>query len=148
VKPLVTAFFDEATFTVSYVVRDPSAKSAAIIDSVLDYDPKSGRTSTESADRIVEHVRADNLTVDWILETHVHADHLSAGAYLKAKLGGRLAIGDHVGAVQATFKKIFNIEPEFRTDGSQFDHLFRDGEGFTIGALRARALYTPGHTPA
>lgn len=147
-NPLVTAFFDEATFTVSYVVGDPSGKSAAIIDSVLDYDPKSGRTSTGSADRIVEHVRAEDLTIDWILETHVHADHLSAGAYLKAKLGGRLAIGDHVGAVQTTFKKIFNIEPEFRTDGSQFDRLFRDGEGFAIGALRARALYTPGHTPA
>ena len=128
--------------------RDPSGQSAAIIDSVLDYDPKSGRTSTVSADRIVDHVRAENLTIDWILETHVHADHLSAGAYLKSKLGGRLAIGDHVGAVQATFKKIFNIEPEFRTDGSQFDRLFRDGEGFAIGALHARALYTPGHTPA
>ena len=147
-KPLVTAFFDEATFTVSYVVRDPSGKGAAIIDSVLDYDPKSGRTSTESADRIVEHVHGQGLQIEWILETHVHADHLSAGAYLKSKLGGRLAIGDHVGAVQATFKKIFNIEPEFRTDGSQFDHLFRDGEGFAIGALHGRALYTPGHTPA
>ena len=147
-KPQVTAFFDETTFTVSYVVREPAGPGVAIIDSVLDYDPKSGRTSTESADRIVEHVRAENLTVDWILETHVHADHLSAGAYLKAKLGGRLAIGDHVGAVQATFKKIFNIEPEFRTDGSQFDRLFRDGEGFAIGALHGRALYTPGHTPA
>ena len=147
-KPEVTAFFDEATFTVSYVVREPAGPSAAIIDSVLDYDPKSGRTGTASADRIVDHVRAEKLTVDWILETHVHADHLSAGAYLKSKLGGSLAIGDHVGAVQATFKKIFNIEPEFRTDGSQFDRLFRDGEGFAIGALRARALYTPGHTPA
>jgi glyoxylase-like metal-dependent hydrolase (beta-lactamase superfamily II) len=148
VKPQVTAFFDEATFTVSYVVREPAGPSAAIIDSVLDYDPKSGRTSTISADRIVDHVRAEKLTVDWILETHVHADHLSAGAYLQSKLGGRLAIGDHVGAVQATFKKIFNAEPEFRTDGSQFDRLFRDGEGFAIGALHGRALYTPGHTPA
>jgi glyoxylase-like metal-dependent hydrolase (beta-lactamase superfamily II) len=148
VKPLVTAFFDEATFTVSYVVKDPSSKSAAVIDSVLDYDPKSGRTSTESADRIVEHVRGQDLRIEWILETHVHADHLSAGAYLKSRLGARLAIGDHVGAVQATFKRIFNIEPEFRTDGSQFDHLFRDGEGFAIGALHGRALYTPGHTPA
>lgn len=147
-KPLVTAFFDEATFTVSYVVREPAGPRAAIIDSVLDYDPKSGRTGTVSADRVVDHVRAENLTVDWILETHVHADHLSAAAYLKAKLGGRLAIGDHVGAVQATFKEIFNIEPEFRTDGSQFDRLFRDGEGFAIGALHGRALFTPGHTPA
>ena len=147
-KPEVTAFFDEATFTVSYVVREPAGPSVAIIDSVLDYDPKSGRTGTASADRIVDHVRTEKLTVDWILETHVHADHLSAGAYLKSKLGGSLAIGDHVGAVQATFKKIFNIEPEFRTDGSQFDRLFRDGEGFAIGALRGRALYTPGHTPA
>jgi glyoxylase-like metal-dependent hydrolase (beta-lactamase superfamily II) len=148
VKPLVTAFFDEATFTVSYVVRDPSSPSAAIIDSVLDYDPKSGRTGTDSADRIADHIRAEKSQVEWILETHVHADHLSAGAYLKSKLGGRLAIGDHVGAVQSAFKKIFNIEPDFRTDGSQFDHLFRDGEGFAIGALHARALYTPGHTPA
>jgi len=148
VKPLVTAFFDEATYTVSYVVREPSGPSAAVIDSVLDYDPKAGRTTTESADRIVEYVRAEKLSVQWILETHVHADHLSAGAYLKSKLGGRLAIGDHVGAVQAAFKKIFNLEPEFRTDGSQFDHLFRDGEGFAIGALHGRALYTPGHTPA
>ena len=147
-KPLVTAFFDEATFTVSYVVREPTGPSAAIIDSVLDYDPKSGRTSTESADRIVEHVGGQDLRIEWILETHVHADHLSAGAHLKSKLGGRLAIGDHVGAVQATFKKIFNIGPDFRTDGSQFDHLFRDGEGFAIGALHGRALYTPGHTPA
>ena len=147
-NPQVTAFFDEATFTVSYVVHDPVGHGAAIIDSVLDYDPKSGRTSTESADRIVEHVHAGKMNVEWILETHVHADHLSAGAYLKSKLGGRMAIGDHVGVVQAAFKKIFNAESAFRTDGSQFDHLFRDGEGFAIGTLHARALYTPGHTPA
>ena len=147
-KPLVTAFFDEATFTVSYVVKDPASASAAIIDSVLDYDPKSGRTSTQSADRVLAHIRTEGLKVEWILETHVHADHLSAGAYLKSKLGGRIGIGDHVGTVQAAFKKIFNIEPEFRADGSQFDHLFRDGEGFAIGGLHARALYTPGHTPA
>jgi glyoxylase-like metal-dependent hydrolase (beta-lactamase superfamily II) len=148
VKPQVTAFFDEATFTVSYVVSDPAGRSAAIIDSVLDYDPKSGRTSTESADRIVAHIHAHKFNVAWVLETHVHADHLSAGAYLKSKLGGRMAIGDHVAVVQATFKTIFNAEPAFRTDGSQFDQLFRDGEGFAIGALHARALYTPGHTPA
>jgi len=148
VNPQVTAFFDEATFTVSYVVSDPAGRSAAIIDSVLDYDPKSGRTSTESADRIVAHIHDHKLNLAWILETHLHADHLSAGAYLKAKLGGRMAIGDHVGVVQATFKNIFNAESGFRTDGSQFDHLFRDGEGFAIGALHARALYTPGHTPA
>jgi glyoxylase-like metal-dependent hydrolase (beta-lactamase superfamily II) len=148
VKPLVTAFFDEATFTVSYLVKDPAGSSAAIIDSVLDYDPKSGRTSTQSADRVLAHIRTEGLKVEWILETHVHADHLSAGAYLKSKLGGRIGIGDHVGTVQAAFKKIFNSEPEFRADGSQFDHLFRDGEGFAIGGLHARALYTPGHTPA
>ena len=147
-NPQVTAFFDEATYTVSYVVSSPGSNSAAIIDSVLDYDPKSGRTSTESADRIVAHLQAHGLRAEWILETHVHADHLSAGAYLKSKLGGQLAIGDHVGAVQSAFKRIFNTEPEFRTDGSQFDHLFRDGEGFSIGPLRARVLYTPGHTPA
>jgi glyoxylase-like metal-dependent hydrolase (beta-lactamase superfamily II) len=148
VNPQVTAFFDEATFTVSYVVRDPASQGAAIIDSVLDYDPKSGRATTESADRIIAHLQTHRLKAEWILETHVHADHLSAGAYLQSKLGGRLAIGDHVGAVQAVFKRIFNLEPEFRTDGSQFDHLFRDGEGFSIGRLHARVLYTPGHTPA
>lgn len=146
-NPEVTAFFDEATFTVSYVVSDPAGR-AAIVDSVLDFDPKSGRTTTDSADRIIGHVRRRGLAVDWILETHVHADHLSAGAYLKSQLGGRLAIGDRVGLVQATFKKIFNAEPAFRTDGSQFDHLFRDGEGFSIGRLQSRAIYTPGHTPA
>jgi glyoxylase-like metal-dependent hydrolase (beta-lactamase superfamily II) len=148
VKPQVTAFFDEATFTVSYVVCGSGSDRAAIIDSVLDYDPKSGRTTTDSADRIVAYLQTHGLKAEWILETHVHADHLSAGAYLKSKLGGRLAIGDHVGAVQSAFKKIFNTEPEFRADGSQFDHLFRDGEGFAIGNLHARVLYTPGHTPA
>jgi glyoxylase-like metal-dependent hydrolase (beta-lactamase superfamily II) len=148
VNPDVTAFFDEATYTVSYLLRDPGGRGAAVVDPVLDYDPGSGRTNTRSADRIAGHVRANDLTVEWILETHVHADHLSAGAYLKSRLGGRVGIGEHVGAVQATFKKVFNTEPGFRADGSQFDRLFKDGESFAIGGLQARVLHTPGHTPA
>ena len=147
-KPEVTAFFDEATFTVSYVVRDPASKSCAIIDSVLDYDPKSGRTDTASADRIVEFVRKDSLTVEWLLETHAHADHLSAAPYLKEKLGGTTAIGAHITEVQDVFAKLFNVEKGFQTDGRQFEHLFQDGEEFKIGALPVRAMHTPGHTPA
>jgi len=147
-NPDVTAFFDEATFTVSYVVAEPGGGRCAIVDSVLDYDPKSGRTSTASADAIVEHVRSRGLTVDWILETHAHADHLTAAPYLQGKLGGRVAIGAHISDVQAIFGKVFNAEPEFRTDGSQFDVLLRDGDTVSIGALDARVMHTPGHTPA
>ena len=147
-RPDVKAFFDEATNTASYVVRDPGSKHCAVIDPVLDFDPKSGRTATASADAIVAFVRAGDLTVDWILETHVHADHLSAAPYLQENLGGRTAIGEHVTDVQKIFKSIFNAEPAFRATGDQFDHLFTDGEDFGIGGLAARVMHTPGHTPA
>jgi glyoxylase-like metal-dependent hydrolase (beta-lactamase superfamily II) len=146
--PEVEAFFDETTFTVSYVVKDPASQHCAIIDPVLDYDPAAGRTRHASADRIVEFVRSRQLQADWLLETHVHADHLSAASYLKEQLGGRVAIGEQVKIVQGIFKKLFNVESEFATDGSQFDHLFTDEETFSIGELQGRALHTPGHTPA
>jgi glyoxylase-like metal-dependent hydrolase (beta-lactamase superfamily II) len=145
-KTNVHAFFDPATWTVTYVVHDGMA--AAIIDSVLDYDPKSGRTSTASADKVIDFVRGNALRVDWILETHAHADHLSAAPYLRKHVGGRIAIGGEIRRVQEVFKKIFHLEPEFRLDGSQFDHLFSDGERFRIGALEAEAQHVPGHTPA
>ena len=147
-NPVVKAFFDPDTFTVSYVVSDPATAKAAIIDSVLDYDAKSGRTRRTSADALIAYVREEGLDVDWILETHVHADHLSAAPYLKEKLGGRLAIGSNIRVVQDVFGKVFNAGSEFQRDGSQFDHLFEDGERFMIGSLEARALHTPGHTPA
>ena len=147
-KPGVTAFFDEATFTVSYVVQEPEGKHCAIIDSVLDFDPKSGRTSKDSADKVIAFVREHGLTVDWILETHAHADHLTAAPYLKSELGGQVGIGAHITDVQATFKKVFNANGAFATDGSQFDHLFVDGESFQIGAMTAEVIHTPGHTPA
>ena len=147
-KPGVTAFFDEATFTVSYVVQEPEGKHCAIIDSVLDFDPKSGRTSKESADKVIAFVREHGLTVDWILETHAHADHLTAAPYLKSALGGRVGIGAHITDVQTTFKTVFNANGEFATDGSQFDRLFQDGDSFRIGAMTATVLHTPGHTPA
>ena len=147
-NPTVTALFDEATNTVTYIVADPATAKAAIVDCVLDFNPKSARTSTRSADRLIEAVRRQDLEVEWVLETHVHADHLSAAPYIKEKLGGRIGIGAQVRAVQAIFKRIFNPEPGFATDGSQFDHLFADGEAFPIGKLTARALNTPGHTPA
>jgi glyoxylase-like metal-dependent hydrolase (beta-lactamase superfamily II) len=147
-KPEVTAFFDEDTFTVSYVVADPAGRSCAIVDSVLDFDPASGRTSRKSANRIIAFIRRKELNVSWILETHVHADHLSAAPYLRKELGGRVGIGFNVTVVQNTFGKVFNVEPEFRRDGSQFDHLFQDGETFKIGGIEAKAIYTPGHTPA
>lgn len=146
--PTVKAFFDPATWTVSYVVYDKPGSAAAIIDSVLDYDPKSGRTRTTSADRLIAFVREQGLRIDWILETHAHADHLSAAPYLRQQLGGRSAIGGHIKTVQAVFQRVFHLEPTFRTDGSQFDHLFTDGEAFQIGSLEARAIATPGHTPA
>lgn len=146
-NPKVKAFFDEATFTVSYVVRDPESAKCAIVDSVMDYDPKSGRTSTESADDVIAYVRENELEVQWILETHAHADHLSAAPYLKTQLGGITGIGEHIRTVQGVFKKIFNAEAGFPTDGSQFDHLFADGERFGIGGLDVRVMHTPGHTP-
>ncbi len=144
----VEGFFDPATWTVSYIVLDESTRQCALIDSVLDYDPKSGRTSHESADRLVSRVRALGATVQWILETHVHADHLSAAPYLKQQLGGQLGIGRHITTVQQVFGGLFNAGADFDRDGRQFDHLFSDGEAFCIGSLQARAMHTPGHTPA
>jgi glyoxylase-like metal-dependent hydrolase (beta-lactamase superfamily II) len=147
-NPIVHGFFDAATWTVTYVVYDHVGGHCAIIDSVLDFDPKSGRTSTDSADQVVAFIRQKNLTVQWILETHAHADHLSAAPYLKSKLGGKTAIGDHITVVQHVFKGIFNLEPGFKEDGTQFDHLLAVDEAFSIGRLTAKALYVPGHTPA
>jgi len=147
-KPHVKAFFDDATNTVSYVVRDPNGRSAAIIDSVLDFDYSSGRTDTSSADAIIDHVRSEGLNVEWVLETHVHADHLSAAPYLQEKLGGKIGIGENITVVQDTFGKVFNEGTEFQRDGSQFDQLFTEGDSFHIGQLRGDVLHTPGHTPA
>jgi glyoxylase-like metal-dependent hydrolase (beta-lactamase superfamily II) len=147
-KPQVHAFFDEPTNTVSYVVADPATKTCAVIDSVLDYDAAAGRTKTASADSIVAFIRQQGLTLDWILETHVHADHLSAAPYLKQQLGGQIGIGFNITVVQNVFGKVFNAGTEFARDGSQFDHLFRDDEAFRIGSIEARVLHTPGHTPA
>jgi len=147
-NPQVEAFFDPATFTWSYVVSDPATKRCAIIDSVLDYDAAAGRTGTASADKLIDYVRAENLTVDWLLETHVHADHLSAAPYLRQALGGKLGIGALITRVQDTFGKLFNAGSEFATDGRQFDRLFEEGDRFSIGSLEARVLHTPGHTPA
>jgi glyoxylase-like metal-dependent hydrolase (beta-lactamase superfamily II) len=147
-NPQVQGFFDPATWTVSYVVHAGPGSAAAIIDSVLDFDPKSGRTGTGTADRLIAFVRGHGLRVEWILETHAHADHLSAAPYLKRELGGRIGIGEQIRAVQKVFKPIFNLEPGFRLDGSQFDRLFSHGELFAIGELAARVIHVPGHTPA
>lgn len=146
--PIVKAFFDEPTNTVSYVVHDPATREAAVIDSVLDYDAAAGRTSLASADAIIAHVKAEGLTVTWLLETHAHADHLSAAPYLKEHLGGQLAIGREIIHVQNVFGKIFNAGTEFARDGSEFDRLFEDGDRFQIGGIEAMALHVPGHTPA
>jgi len=145
--PAVTAFHDEATFTVSYVVADPETGRAAIIDPVLDFDAASGRTSTTSADQLIAFVRENELGVDWILETHVHADHLTAAPYLREKLGGRVGIGRHVTAVQETFRGVFNIG-DLATDGSQFDQLLSDGDTLDVGGIAGKVIGTPGHTPA
>jgi glyoxylase-like metal-dependent hydrolase (beta-lactamase superfamily II) len=142
------AFFDRSTSTVSYVVSDNATRAAAVIDPVLDFDFKSGRTSTRAVDQILDYLRKSELKVDWILETHAHADHLSAARYLQERVGGRVAIGEHIREVQATFKKLFNLERSFLPDGSQFDYLFKDGETFLIGEVEARAILVPGHTPA
>jgi len=144
----VEGFFDAATWTVSYIVFDTKTRACALVDSVLDYDPKSGRTARTSADRLIARVRELGATVQWILETHVHADHLSAAPYLKETLGGKLGIGQHITTVQRVFGTLFNAGTEFARDGRQFDHLFADGEIFSIGSLKARAMHTPGHTPA
>jgi len=146
-KTSVKAFFDEATFTVSYVVSDPETSRAAIIDPVLDYEPHSGRTSTTSADKVIAYIRDSHLSVDWILETHVHADHLSGAPYVAGEIGGTTAIGANVTAVQDAFKGVFNLK-HLASDGGQFGHLFADGESFNIGNLEARIIATPGHTPA
>lgn len=147
-KPEVKAFFDEATFTISYVVTDPETKKCAVIDSLLDFDQASGRTNTKSADELIAWVKAEGLTCDWIIDTHVHADHLTAAPYIKSQLGGVTAIGDQISVVQKVFKAIFNEGQKFHTDGSQFDHLFADGETYKVGNIEAKALHTPGHTPA
>ena len=147
-KPDVYGFFDEATFTVTYVVRDPDGQKCAIIDSVLDFDYASGRTDTRSADAVIAFVRDKGFEVEWLLESHVHADHLSAAPYIQEKLGGKIGIGANITLVQDTFGKVFNEGTEFQRDGSQFDRLFKEGDSFHIGALRADVLHTPGHTPA
>lgn len=148
ITPEVTAFFDETTFTVTYIVADPATRRCAIVDPVLDFDTASGRSDVASASKIARAVRDRDLEVEWILETHVHADHLSAASWLKRELGGTLAIGACITTVQEVFGNLFNAGPAFARDGRQFDHLLKDGEGFTIGTLAARAMHTPGHTPA
>ncbi|TAG33226.1 MAG: MBL fold metallo-hydrolase [Polaromonas sp.] len=147
-KTTTKAFFDPATWTVTYVVWDRASRHAAVIDPVLDYDFKSAHTHTVSADRVLAYVAEHHLQIDWILETHAHADHLSAAHYMKGRVGGRMAISEHIRDVQAGFTKIFNFERSFIPDGSQFDHLFKDGETFMIGGVQATALQIPGHTPA
>jgi glyoxylase-like metal-dependent hydrolase (beta-lactamase superfamily II) len=145
---VVEPFFDPVTATITYVVHTGRGSACAIVDPVLDYDPKSGRTSTESAERVIAFVHEYRLTVQWLLETHAHADHLSAAPYLKAQLGGRIAIGEHIRTVQGVFGKVFNLGAAVKGDGSEFDHLFKDGETFEVGPLSARVWHVPGHTPA
>jgi glyoxylase-like metal-dependent hydrolase (beta-lactamase superfamily II) len=146
-KPVITAFFDGATYTVTYIVADPATRRAVIIDPVLDFDPKSGRTSTKSAEKVVAAVESEHLTVNWILETHAHADHLSAAQFLKERLSAKTAIGEHIKTVQSTFRPIFNAT-DLACDGSPFDRLLKDGEIITTGNLEIEVMYTPGHTPA
>lgn len=147
-RTTIQAFFDPRSGTVAYVVADLASRQAAVIDPVLDFDFKSGRTSTEQADRVIAHVREQGLAVQWILETHAHADHLSAARHLQQQLGGRIAIGEHIKDVQAVFKKLYNLERNFLPDGRQFDHLLKDGEVFRLGETEVTALLVPGHTPA
>ena len=147
-RPVVTTFFDEATFTASHVAHDPATGAAAIIDSVMDFDQAAGRTSWKNADRILDYVRSEGLQVQWLLETHAHADHLSAAPYLQQQLGGRIAIGEQICAVQQRFATIFNEHEAFSPDGSQFDRLFADGDSFAVGTVKAAVLHVPGHTPA
>lgn len=147
-RPEIASFFDPATFTVTYVVHDPATMEAAVVDSVLDFDPNSGRTKTDSADAVIDYVVSHKLKVIWLLETHAHADHFSAAPYLQEKLGGKIAIGAQITAVQQVFGKLFNAGTEFERDGSQFDALFQDGDSFTIGNLPVTVMHVPGHTPA
>lgn len=144
----VESFYDKATGTVTHVVVEPNGRRCAIVDSLLDYDAASGRTATASADAVIGHVRARGLEVEWILETHAHADHLSAAKHLKERVGGRIGIGARITEVQTIFKDVFNLERTFNTDGRQFDHLFQDGETFKLGRQGCQVLFTPGHTPA
>jgi glyoxylase-like metal-dependent hydrolase (beta-lactamase superfamily II) len=146
--PDVTGFFDSPTNTISYVVADPATKHCAVIDSLLDFDQASGRTKTDSADKVVKFIRENDLTCEWIIDTHVHADHLTAAPYIREQLGGRTAISDKIPVVQRVFGEVFNEGQSFHTDGSQFDHLFKPGESYRVGNIEARALPTPGHTPA
>ena len=148
VKPEVKAFFDPATNTITYVVKDPASKSCAVVDSVMDIDYASGRITYENADAVIAYVREQGLTVEWLLETHVHADHLSAAPYIQQELGGKIGIGEKITVVQDTFGKVFNEGTEFQRDGSQFDRLFKDGDTFKIGSMTGFAMHTPGHTPA
>ncbi len=148
VTPEVEAFFDPATNTISYVVKDPASSACAVVDSVMDIDYAAGRITYDHADRIIDHITRHNLTLEWIIETHVHADHLSAAPYIQGELGGRIGIGDKIKIVQDTFGKVFNEGTEFQRDGSQFDALFTDGDTYMVGTLQAVAIYTPGHTPA
>jgi glyoxylase-like metal-dependent hydrolase (beta-lactamase superfamily II) len=148
VKPEIKGFFDPATNTISYVVKDPSSQSCAIVDSVMDIDYAAGRITYDHADEIIAHVRDKGLTVEWLIETHVHADHLSAAPYIQRQLGGKIGIGRNITVVQDTFGKVFNEGTEFQRDGSQFDRLFDDGDTYTVGQMTCTALHTPGHTPA
>ncbi len=147
-NPLIHPIFDEVTATITYIVYDETGGHAALIDPVLDYFPNSSRTATKSADQVLEFIAKEKLTVEWILETHAHADHVSAAHYLQEKTGGKISIGEHICQVQRVFKSIFNLGADFRVDGSQFDHLFADNDVFSIGRLTAKALFVPGHTPA
>ncbi|MGX0904863.1 glyoxylase-like metal-dependent hydrolase (beta-lactamase superfamily II) [Roseovarius sp. MBR-79] len=148
IRPEVESFFDEATNTISHIVKDPASDACAIVDSVMDFDPASGRISFDHADMLIARVRERGLALDWILETHVHADHLSAAPYIQRALGGRIGIGENILTVQEVFGKIFNEGTEFQRDGSQFDALFKDGDTYTVGTMPCFALHTPGHTPA
>ena len=148
VKPEIAGFFDERTNTISYVVKDPQSSSCAIVDSVMDLDYASGRISFESADAIIDYVRANKLTVEWLIETHAHADHLSAAPYIQEKVSGKLGIGENIKIVQEVFGKVFNEGTAFQRDGSQFDRLFKDGDTYKIGSMSAFVIHTPGHTPA
>lgn len=147
-NPHVQAFFDESTNTASYVVSDPETSACAVVDSVLDFDAAAGRTSTTAADQVIAYIQDNNLKCEWLLETHVHADHLSGAPYIQQRLGGKLAIGDGITQIQDVFGKIFNAGTEFERDGSQFDRLLKDQDEFAIGALSVSAMHTPGHTPA